>query len=77
MRTIDLSGTIVLYNFVVGVLVMLSSDKIASFAGNVGGTFGNRISRYTRISAFTFGLTIAVLSGLIYALFHIARLGVD
>ena len=77
MKTVDYSGMIVVYNFVIGVLIMLSSDKIASLAGNVSGAFGSRVTRYTRVSTFAFGTTVAVLSGLIYLLFHVLRLGVE
>ncbi len=64
---------IVVYNFVVGVLLMLSSEKLASYAGRMNGTLG----RYTRISTLAFGTSIAVLSASIYLVVHTLRIGID
>lgn len=62
MKTIDLSTYIVTYNFVIGILLMLASDKIASFTRRLG----SRVNRYAKVSVFTFGSCAAVLSGAIY-----------
>lgn len=76
MKTIDLSGVLVIYNFVLGVLVMLSSEKIAVIAGHVSLSYETTIRRITYLSLFTFGLCTAVLSASIYVAFHLLRIGV-
>ena len=76
MKTLDVSGVIVVYNFVVGVLMMLSSEKIAILAGHFNHSHGARISRITYITLFTFGSCAAVLSASIYVAFHWLRIGV-
>ncbi len=67
---------IVTYNFLVGVLVMLSSEKVASYAGYLNKPYQEKIVRVTFVSAFTFGTCLAVFSGLIYVLFHLLRITV-
>ena len=62
MKTIDFSTYIVTYNFVIGVLLMLASDKIASFTRRLG----YKMNRYAKVSVFTFGSAVAALSGSIY-----------
>ena len=76
METIDFSAMIVGYNFVIGVLLMLSSEKLGVFAGNVNRAHGERVARLIQVSTFTFGATVAALSATIYVLFHILRIGV-
>ena len=76
MKTIDFSSIIVSYNFVIGVLVMLSSQKLATLAGNVNKAHRTQIVRLTQVSTFTFGACVAVLSGTIYVAFHLLRIGV-
>ena len=73
MKTVDYSTMIVLYNFVIGVLIMLSSSQLAAFAGKLGSGVG----RYARVSVVAFGACVAFVSGTIYLLFHLLRLGVD
>lgn len=73
MKTIDFGAYIVMYNLVIGVLVMLASGKIASYAAKLGQTFG----RYTKVSVFTFGSCVTVVSGSAYLAFHVLRIGVD
>ena len=73
MRTLDLGLMIVVYNFVIGVLLMLASDKIASFAERLG----KRTQRYAKVSVFTFGSCVATVSGSVYLAFHVLRLGAD
>lgn len=76
MQTTDFSSMIVLYNLVIGVLIMLSSPQIASFAGHISKVHGRKFARYTLVSTFTFGAVAATISGLIYVAFHLLRIGV-
>jgi hypothetical protein len=73
MKTIDFGAYIVVYNLVIGVLVMLASGKIASYAGRLGQTF----ARYIKVSVFTFGSCVTAVSGSVYLAFHVLRIGVE
>jgi hypothetical protein len=76
MKTIDLGSIIVSYNFVIGVLIMLSSQRIATFAGNVNKAHRTQIVRLTDVATFSIGACWAVLSGSVYIAFHLLRIGV-
>ncbi len=67
---------IVSYNFVIGVLLMLSSQRVAVLAGNVNKAHRQQIVRLTQVSTFAFGACVAVLSGAIYVVFHLLRIGI-
>lgn len=77
MRTIDLGALILGYNFVIGILLMLSSNKIASYAGRISTAFGGGLKRYTQVATVAFGATVASLSGAIYLFFHVLRIGIE
>lgn len=66
MKTIDFSLYILTYNFIVGVLLMLASEKVGAYAGHFMGPYKQGISRATRIGIFTFGGCIAFISFGVY-----------
>ena len=74
MKTVDFGAMIVVYNFLIGILVVLASDKIASAAKFLLGT---RVQRYAKVSVFTLGSCIAAVSGSVYIAFHVLRIGVE
>lgn len=76
MKTLDVSAMIVGYNFVIGVLLMLSSEKLGVLAGRISRAHREMAVRLTRISTFAFGAAVAVLSAGIYILVHTLRIGV-
>jgi len=76
MRNFDASGMIVSYNFVIGVLTMLSSEKLAAMAGQLNRTFQVRITRVTYLTLFTIGSSWAFLAATVYIAFHMLRIGV-
>lgn len=76
MKTVDFSSMIVLYNLVIGVLVMLSSEKVASLAGHLNKAHHEKVVRLTHTSIFTFGTCVTVLSAGIYLAFHVLKIGV-
>jgi hypothetical protein len=76
METVDLSAYFVVYNLVIGVLVMTSSEKLGVYVGAISKAHQARLQRLTQLSTFAFGACVAVLSGSIYLFFHILRLGV-
>lgn len=67
---------IVGYNFVIGVLLMLSSQNVASYAGYVNKAHRTQIARWTHVSMFTVGACWAGISGSIYVFVHLLRIGV-
>ncbi|CAN5388819.1 hypothetical protein BH10ACI3_BH10ACI3_16210 [soil metagenome] len=75
MKVVDFSTYIVLYNLVIGVLMMLSSYKVAELAGSVNEAHAATITRLTHTSVFTFGACVALLSGFIYVAFHLLVIG--
>ena len=74
MKTLDLSLYIVVYNFIIGVLVMISSEKLGVYAGHLIRPWRVPAARLTRIATFTFGACVAILSGGIYLVSHLLRL---
>lgn len=75
MKTVDFGAYIVTYNFVIGVLQMLSSEKVASYAACLNSSPREMITRLARTSVFTFGAAVSVLSGTVYIAFHLLRIG--
>ena len=76
MKNFDFGAMIVVYNLVIGVLIMLSSEKVSSLAGSINRSHSGSIARLTRVSTFTFGAAVTVLSATIYIAFHLLKIGV-
>ncbi len=76
MQTIDLGSYFVIYNLVIGVLLMLSSDKIGVYAGYISRSRSKVLERLSKVTAFTFGASITVISSLIYLLFYLLRMDI-
>ena len=76
MKTIDLGAIMVGYNLVIGVLIMLSSEKISSLAGSINRGHSGTIARLTRVSTFTFGAVVTASPATIYIAFHLLEIGV-
>ena len=74
MKTIDFSHYIVVYNFIIGVLVMISSEKLGVYAGHLIRFQPVKAARLTRIGMFTFGACVATVSLGAYVAFYISRL---
>ena len=74
MKTFDFSLYILSYNFVIGVLLMVSSEKFGIYAGYFMGSYREKMSRLARISVFTFGSCVAVLSGGIFLVAYVLKL---
>jgi hypothetical protein len=74
MKIIDFSFYILTYNFIIGVLLMLASEKIGVYAGVFGGSYKQGISRGTRIGIFTFGVCAAVISFGVYLAGYVLKL---
>lgn len=75
----DLSPYIVIINFLVGVILMLTSGRLGEFAAvpfSRRPQEAARVMRITYISVLTLGATTATLMAGIYLLFHLLRFGV-
>jgi len=72
MEAYDPSSMILTYNLVIGILIMLASPQLASFAGRIG----PRLARYTQVSSFTFGAAVAALHGTLSIVF-LVTIGIE
>ncbi len=73
MKEIDFSSYIVAYNFVVGVLLMLASEKVGYLAGYLMGSYKVRVARVASLATFTVGGCCAALTVSIFLAFHVFR----
>lgn len=74
MRTVDFGAYFVLYNFVIGVLVMIASEKLGVYAGHLVRSRRAQATRLTRVVTFTFGFLVAILAAGIYLAGYILKL---
>lgn len=74
MKVVDFGAYIVVYNFIIGVLVMIASEKLGIYAGHLVSSHRVRAARLARLVALTFGACIAVLSAGIYLAFYVLKL---
>jgi hypothetical protein len=74
MKIIDFSFYILTYNFIIGILLMLSSEKIGAFAGYFTGSFKEKVSNAIRLGVFTFGACVAVLMFGVYIAAYVLKL---
>lgn len=74
MNTINFSLYILTYNFIIGVLLMLASEKLGAYAGHFTGAYREKISRATRTGIFTFGACVAVISFGVYIAAYVLKL---
>ncbi len=74
MKTFDFSLYIVSYNLVIGVLLMLASEKVGVYAGYFMGSYREKVNRLTKLGVFTFGCAVALLSLGILIFGHLLRL---
>jgi hypothetical protein len=75
MKSVDFGAYIVVYNLIIGMLLMLASEKIGAFAGRLSHSYSEKLTGFTRLSVFTFGTCVAVLSATVYLVFHTFRIG--
>ena len=74
MKTVNFSLYIVVYNFIIGVLVMISSETLGVYAGHLIRPRRVQAARLTRIATFTFGACVATVSLGVYVAFYILKL---
>jgi hypothetical protein len=74
METVDFGSYFVVYNFIIGVLVMLASEKLGSYAGLLAGSGRMQAIRLVRLVTFTFGACVAVLMAGIFIAAHALKL---
>ena len=76
MKTIDLGVYFMVYDFIIGVLMMLSSEKLGGYAGCLNKSHRKTIARLTQVSVFAFGACIAVFCVGVYIVFYTFRIGI-
>ena len=74
MKTFDFGLYIVSYNLIVGVLLMLASEKIGFYAGYFIRSYREKVNRLTKITVFTFVCSVALLSIVILIGGHLLKL---
>lgn len=74
MKTFDFSLYLVSYNLVIGILLMIASEKIGVYAGYFMGSRREKITRLARIAVLTFGSCVAILSAFILVAGHLFKL---
>ena len=75
MKTINFSLYIVVYNFIIGVLVMIASEKLGVYAGHLIRFQRVKVTRLAGTATFTFGACIATLTAGVYLAFYVLKLG--
>jgi hypothetical protein len=74
VKVIDFSLYIVVYNFIIGVLIMIASEKLGFFAGRVMPLRRQPVARLAQVGSLTFGACVATLSAGVYLAFYLLKL---
>jgi hypothetical protein len=74
VKIVNFSLYVVVYNFIIGVLLMIASDKLGIYAGHLAGSHRVRAARWARLVTFTLGACVAILSMGIYLAFYVLKL---
>ena len=74
MKMINFSLYIVVYNFIIGVLVMVASEKLGIYAGYLMRFRRVPAARLARIATFTFGACVATISAGVYLASYVLKL---
>jgi hypothetical protein len=73
MNNIDVSAYFVVYNLIIGVLIMLASEKIGVYLGYLAGSRALRAQRLVRVGTLAMGSCIAVVSAGVFLFAHILK----
>lgn len=74
MKTFDFSLYIVSYNLLIGILLMIASEKLGVYAGFFMGSYREKIGRIANLSVKTIGCCVAVVSAFVLVAGHFLRL---
>ena len=74
MKMVNFSLYIVVYNFIIGVLLMIASEKLGVYASQLTRSRNVQAARLTRTASFTFGACVATLSAGVYLAFDVIKL---
>ena len=74
MKMVNFSVYIVVYNFIIGVLLMIASDKLGVYAGQLARSRSVQATHLTRTATFTFGACVAALSAGVYLAFYVLKI---
>ena len=70
MKIVDFSLYLVAYNFIIGVLVMIASEKLGFYAGHLTRSRSVQTARLTRTATFTFGACVATPTAGVFLAFY-------
>ena len=74
MKIVDLGLYFVVYNFIIGVLIMVASEKLGIYAGYLAGSHRVKVTRLARLVTFTFGACAAIFMIGIYLAGYVLKL---
>jgi hypothetical protein len=74
VKIVNFSLYIVVYNFIIGVLLMIASEKLGIYAGHLAGSHRVRVTRFARLVTFTIGACMAILMIGVYLAFYALKL---
>ncbi len=74
MKIVDFGLYFVVYNFIIGVLLMVASEKLGIYAGHLAGSRSVQATRWGRLVTLTFGACVAILMAGIYLAGYILEL---
>jgi hypothetical protein len=74
VKTVDFSLYIVVYNFVIGVLVMIASEKMGFYAGHLTKSRSVQAAHLTQTAIFTFGACVSTISAGVYLAVYVLKL---
>jgi hypothetical protein len=74
MKTVDLGIYFITYNFIIGILLMIGSEKIGIYAGYLIKPYKEKAARMAQIGTLAFGACVATLMVSIYLAGYILKL---
>ena len=74
VKIVSFSLYIVVYNFIIGVLIMIASEKLGIYAGHLAGSHTVRVTRLARLVTFTIGACMTILMIVVYLAFYVLKL---
>lgn len=74
MKIVDLGLFFIAYNFIVGVLLMIASEKLGVYAGHLVRSRRAQATRLSRLATFTLGACLVLLTAGVYLVGYLLKL---
>lgn len=74
VKMVDFGVYFVVYNFIIGVLVMIASEKLGIYAGHLIRSRRVQVTHLARLATFTFGACVAILTAGVYLAGYVLKL---